>query len=192
MHGKVTEESAPRETGKAGFHSRCSSCYLSAHADTNILWYVTHWRRRALLRTLYRTLKFSTQPGNIVQGCPEGTFLRNPRQSSHQFPSLMSQQGTSTSQSLDRDGRWVKSEEQSDFPRPAQCRGTCSPCSAWLLCGAVVGLSGLELTLPTAALSAVLCICSWHRADNTSVFWLLLSSVPRVSNLSFNCSLKDR
>lgn len=72
-HREVTQDSAPREARQTGFHSRCSSCYLSDHADISILWCVIYWTWKALLRALSRILMFSMQPRNFVWGCLEHT-----------------------------------------------------------------------------------------------------------------------
>lgn len=75
--GKHTRKShrnlLPRESRQTGFHFRCSSCYLSDHADISVLGYVIHWTWRALLRASSRILMFSMQPRKFVPSCLEHT-----------------------------------------------------------------------------------------------------------------------
>lgn len=94
----------------------------------------------------------------------------------------MSQQGTGASHSLVRDGTWFKSEEKVEFPWPIQCDVTCSPHSTCLLCVAILGLAGVKLTFPIAAL---LVLCSVFVAS--TVLMCLIAS-----RLSFKSSLKDQ
>lgn len=80
--GKSHRSQLLRKTRQTGFHSWCSSCYLSDCGDVSILWYAKslskYLTRRALLRALSRVL-LSIQPGKFVWSSLEHKSLQNPR-----------------------------------------------------------------------------------------------------------------